>query len=110
MDKRKMSKRIFRYIVSILFAIFMALYLSQGSGYLEYQNRKQVALTQKQIKKFEKDVSEGKKVDINTYLETTNKDYQNKISKVGLNISKVSASTIQTILKRTFNVIEKLGQ
>ena len=53
MDKRKISKRIFRYIVSILFAVFMALYLSQGSGYLEYQNRKQVALTQKQIKKFE---------------------------------------------------------
>ena len=110
MDKRRLSKRAFRYIITILFAVFIALYMSQSTGYMENQNRKQAALTQKQITKFEKDVAEGKKIDINTYLKTNNKNYQNKISKTGLAISKMGSSTVQTFITQTFKVIEKLNK
>ena len=46
------------------------LYLSQSTGYFEYRNSKKVALTNKQIEKFEQDVKEGKNVDIENYIES----------------------------------------
>ena len=109
MDKRKISKKIFRYVVSICFATFMALYLSQSTGYIEYENQKQVRMTKKQIEKFEKDVAEGKQINMQKYLKTTKKDYQNKLSKTGLTISKAAGSTIESAISHTFKVLSKLG-
>lgn len=107
---RKTLKRIFHTVFIILFASFLVLFLSQTTGYSEYQNQKQVALTKKQIEKFEKDVSLGKPVDINTYLENTNKDYQNKLSKIGLRISKITGGGIYHLVKQSFKFLSKLSE
>ena len=109
MDKRKISKKIFRYVVSICFATFMALYFSQSTGYIEYQNQKQVHMTEKQIQKFEKDVAAGKKINMKKYLKTAKKNYQNKLSKTGLTISKVAGTTMESAISHAFKALEKLG-
>lgn len=99
---------LFKRFIIISFIIFTALYISQASGYYEYKNRKKVALTNEQIKQFEKDISKGKKIDIKKYTEINNKDYQNIISKTGLSISSVSEKIIQKIIEKTFKFLSKI--
>ena len=109
MTKKKIIKKVFYYFISICFITFMALYFSQNTGYLEYQNQKQVRLTEKQIKQFEKDVAEGKQIDMQTYLETANKNYQNKLSRLGLKISKITGSAVKLAVNKSFKFLEKLA-
>ena len=100
--------RLFKFIMLVSFIIFTALYLSEASGYFEYKNRKKTTLTNLQIKQFEKDVREGKKVDLKDYLDINNRNYQNKISKTGLAISSSSEKVIQKVIEETFKVLSKL--
>lgn len=110
MDKRKILKRIFRYSLLICFATFFALYMSQSTGYVEYENSKQVALTEKQIKKFEADVAAGKKIDMEKYLKTNEKNYQNVVSRLGLKISDVAGSSVKKVVESGFKLLSKLGE
>ena len=55
-------EKIFKSVLMILFIIFISLYISQSSGYYEYEQYKKVELTKEQIKKFEQDIKDGKKV------------------------------------------------
>lgn len=107
MDNKRLNK-IFKYLVFTSFIIFAALYLSQSAGYFEYKNSKKVALTNEQIKEFEKDVNSGKNVDIKKYIEINNKGYQNKLSKTGLSISSSSEKIVQNIIYKSFKVLSKL--
>lgn len=106
MDKSKLNKA-FKSLVYISFIIFTVLYISQSSGYFDYKNRRKVAMTNSQIKQFENDIKEGKKVDLKKYIDANNKNYQNKISKVGLSISVTSEKAIQKIIEETFKVLSK---
>ena len=107
---RKILKKLFRMSITISFVTFTALFFSQNTGYMEYQNRKQVELTEKQIKKFEKDVAAGKNIDMKDYLETNNYDYQNKLSKMGLKISKITGNGVKTVVEKSFKVIAKMAE
>lgn len=108
--KRDTLKKIFRVCLLTLFVTFMALYISQSTGYVEYENRKQVALTESQIKKFEADVAAGKKVDVEKYLKTNEKNYQNGISKMGLKISNVTKSGVEKVVETSFKFLAKLAE
>ncbi len=108
--KRDFLKRLFRLCFLTLFVTFMALYISQSAGYVEYENRKQVALTESQIKKFESDVAAGKKIDVEKYLKTNEKDYQNNLSKAGLKISKITESGVNKVVDTSFKFLAKLAE
>ena len=108
MDKRKLLKKTFRTFISVCFITFMALFLSQNTGYIEYQNRKQVNLTNKQIKEFEKDVARGKNINLKDYLQTNNYNYQNKLSKIGLEISNFTGKGIRKTVEKSFKILSKL--
>ena len=108
MDKRKLLKKAFRMFITICFVTFMALFLSQNTGYMEYQNRRQVNLTNKQIKKFEKDVAEGKNINLEDYLKTNDYNYQNKLSKMGLKISIITGKIVKTTIQKSFKILSKL--
>lgn len=108
--KRDVLKKIFRYTFLTLFVTFMALYISQSTGYVEYENRKQVALTENQIEKFEKDVAAGKKIDMEKYLKTNEKNYQNNISRLGLKISKITKSGVEKAVDTSFKFLAKLAE
>lgn len=106
--KHKKLNKAFRYAILISFVTFFALYLSQSTGYFEYRNSKKVALTNKQIEKFEQDVKKGKNVDIENYIDVNNKSYQNNVSKVGLSISNTTEKVIQKIIGGSFKVLGDL--
>ena len=106
--KHKRLNKIFRYSLLVSFVTFFALYLSQSTGYFEYRNSKKVALTNEQIEKFEKDVKEGKNIDIENYIDSNNKSYQNSLSKAGLSISNVTEKAIQKIVGGSFKVLGDL--
>ena len=89
---------------------FIVLFVSQRTGYAEYQNHRQALLTKAQIKKFEKDVSLGKAVDISKYLKTNNHNYQNRISKAGLKVSKSLQFTVKSVVVKGFKVLSKIAE
>lgn len=90
-DKKKLGSKICTKVFMALFVAFLALYLSEKSGYYEYEQHKQTTLTKEKIKQFEKDVALGKNVDIKDYTTEDNINYETKVSKAGLNISKNSS-------------------
>lgn len=107
MDRDRLAK-LLKYVIVISFVTFTALYLSEASGYFEYKNRKKTVLTNERIKQFEKDVNEGKQVDLKDYVDIDDRNYQNKLSKTGLAISSSSEKIIQKIIGETFKVLSKL--
>lgn len=90
----KKKKNWFLRLLSILFVVFLGLYIASISGYYESQVSNKVALTDKAIEQFEQDVLEGKVVDINTYINEETKDYSNKFTDMGDRFSE----SIQSVL------------
>ena len=90
----KKKKNWFLSLLSILFVVFLGLYIASISGYYESQVSNKVALTDKAIEQFEQDVLEGKVVDINTYINEETKDYSNKFTDMGDRFSE----SIQSVL------------
>lgn len=70
----------------ILFGIYMALYYMAETGYYDYKEYNKMIVTEEAMKKFESDVSEGKDVSIENYI-TPQKNYENKVSNLGLKAS-----------------------
>ena len=60
--KKDKKKKMFKFIFMMFFLSFLVIYFSELNGYYEYQNHKQTALTEEQIKQFEKDVAAEKKL------------------------------------------------
>ena len=107
MKQVKLRTKIFRFTFVILFAVFLTMFISNKYGYYEYKKREQVTLTQEQIKQFEEDVKNGKNVDLENYLEKTNKNYQTKFSQLGLNLSNTIADTVSKGVNKFFGYISK---
>lgn len=107
MDRKRITK-IFKYLLFTSFITFFALYISASAGYFEYKSSKKVALTNAQIKQFEKDIDKGKKIDIKKYIEANNKNYQNNISKTGLLFSKRTQKYVQMVINESFKFLSKI--
>ncbi len=86
-DKKKLAKKILSKCFVFLFLAFTVLYLSEGAGYFECEQHRNMVLTNDKIKEFEEDVKNGKNIDIENYVETKAKDYSNSVSNFGLDLS-----------------------
>lgn len=102
MIKLKIDK-LFKLTFIILIVLFVFLIVASKSGYYEYELSQKRKLTDEAIEKFENDVAQGKSIDINNYLENKEKDYSNKISKLGNRVS----DTIETIFSKGIGYIFK---
>lgn len=107
-ERTKLYGRIFKYCFFILLITFVTLYFSQATGYYEFQQHKKVVFTADQIKKFEKDVAEGKNVNIENYMENTKKNYRNKVSNFGLYLSEEIGNSIRKGIEGTFQFINEM--
>lgn len=107
-DKKKICNKIFGRIILILFVSFLAIYISSSTGYYEFEQHNKMVLTEEKIREFEKDVAEGKEVDIKNYVVSDKVSYQNKISKFGNNVSKQVENVIQNGVEATFSFFNKL--
>ena len=76
-----------RMIGMTLLFLFLGLYLASRNGYIDYQARNQMILTQEQIKKFEEDVKNQRPIDIDNYIVREEDLYDNQLSKTSLKIS-----------------------
>lgn len=102
----KKTKVFFKVFFVICFVSFLTFYISLQSGYYEYNSRRKMTFTKEQIERFESDVKSGNNIDINEYLVNTDKDYQNKVSRVTLGIS----NTISRFTRRGIDIIfNKIG-
>lgn len=107
MNKNKKLNRLFWYIFIILLMFFTTLYISFKGGYYEYSQSKKKILTEEQIKKFEKDVSLGKDVDISDYL-VVKEDFQSKNKRIGLKISEFIGTCTKHGVDKLFKMLNNL--
>ena len=103
-------KKVFNTIIFSLFILFVSLYIASETGYYEYENKEKVKLTEEKIKQFEKDIEEGKRVDIKNYLVSNRKNYDNKITKLGNSLSDFVDYSMMESIEKTFKMVEKLLQ
>ena len=102
MDKKKFVKIIF----FIFFLAFVVSYIIERSGYYEYNLQNRTVLTNESMRKFEKDISEGKDVTLEDYAVPTSKDYRSSFTK---NTNKVSIGVNKILKKGIENVFKILG-
>lgn len=100
--------KVFYIILSILFIIFLIIFISTNSGYYEYKNNQKTIFTEEKIKEFEKDIKEGKNIKINNYLKDDSKNYSNRLTDLGDGISDLINDSVNFILKGGFKIIEKM--
>lgn len=106
--KKDKKNTIFKFIFCVFFISFLVIYFSEITGYYEYQNHQKTALTEEQIKKFENDVKNGEKVDIDKYLIINTKSYNNNLSKLASKLSDSISNIVNKSVKYTFKYISKL--
>ena len=99
MDKNKFAKS----VLFILLFVFVVSYIIEKSGYYEYNLQKRTVLTSESMRKFEKDVSEGKDVTLEDYAVPTSKDYSSsltrKTNKLSLEINKILKQGIENVFR-----------
>lgn len=106
MDEKKKKKNIFLKIIGLLFVIYFSLYLMENLGYYNI-NTKNKVLTEEAIKEFEKDVKNGRSIDIKNYV-GDNTNYKNFYSNIGYNVSVSIDNVFNKGLKKVGNVLKKL--
>lgn len=94
-------------IIIVFFIIFISLYFTQLTDLYEYGQYNKMSMTKEAMEKFEKDISEGKNIEIENYLDTV-KDYSNSLSKLGNKTSSFFENIMGDGIKRTFKVIGSL--
>ena len=101
MEDKKSSKgkNITRIVVFTLLILYSTLYIMQALGYYEYSNNKN-------IKRFENDIKNGKNVKASDYINKKN-DYNNKISRSGLAISNLIENIFDNAMGFVFKEISK---
>lgn len=103
-----MKKDWLRIIGMTLLFLFLGLYVSSRNGYVDYQARNQMILTQEQIEKFEDDVKNQRPIDIENYIVREEELYDNQISRTSLKISNSIGQTVESILNFIFGKLEGL--
>ncbi|MGI6324419.1 MAG: hypothetical protein ACOXZS_00465 [Bacilli bacterium] len=103
-----MAYKCFKFTIISLLIIFLVLYISQSTGYYEFEQHRRVALTESKIKQFEQDIKEGKNIDVSHYLDDVYRNYNNKVSTSGLKFSKNIADSFNKVMGGIFKIIEKL--
>lgn len=96
-------KKILKVVSIIILILFFSIFFSRYNTY--YENKK--VLTDSAIKRFENDLKEGKEIVASNYIEPE-KNYNNKISKIGLKASKVIESSFNKGMKFLMKYLESL--
>ena len=109
-EKKKLATKILWRCFLVLLIVFTALYLSEATGYYEYEQHRNMVLTNEKIKEFEQDVKDGKNIDIQNYIATKKKDYSNSVSNLGLNISDTINSFITDGLNNLFKFLGDMAK
>lgn len=110
MDKKnkKLISKIFWKLFLIILIAFTAIYISEATGYYEFEQHNKKVLTEEKIKQFESDIASGKNIDINNYVVNDNPNYESKISKLGDKMSKNIEKMVVSGLNATFKFLNSI--
>ena len=98
--------RVVQLTFFVLVILFVGLYISQMTGYYQYNESRKTTLTQSAIERFEQDVKEGKEIHAGDYLEEET-EYNNKISNLGMKISRVIEAGFNKAMNAIFDELSK---
>lgn len=101
-----MKKVIIMFFLS-LFVFYIILLIAQSQGYYKNKNEKAKDLTEEQIKDFEKDVKDGKAIDVRKYVLYEDRDYTNNVSDDVYKLSLKLEGIVDTTIKIVFNGASK---
>ena len=107
MEESKTNDK-FVTIILILFVIFLIIYIANGSDYYEYKAYTKSTLTKESMKRFEKDISEGKNVSINDYIGAEYIDYSNSFSDIGYETGKIVETIMNKGIKKALKLLSTL--
>lgn len=102
---KKIITKIFWKFFLILLVGFTAIYISEATGYYEFEQYNKKILTEEKIKQFEEDVANGKNIDINDYVVIKEQNYETKLSKMGDKISTRIEKFVVDGLNNTFKFL-----
>lgn len=105
MNKEKYYKHLRHTIYLILIISFLVIYISSEAGYFDHIKSRRVSLTTEQIAKFEQDLKDGKKIDINDYYINKDDEYNNKFSELGSTLSSKLRDLIKFVLNKIFQIL-----
>ena len=97
----------FKTIFILVFLLFLALFIASKTGYYEKSVKDKTYLTNKKLKEFEKDISEGKNVDAKDYF-PKEVDYSNIFTKSANNISNKIGLVVNYKAKNIWDFIKTL--
>lgn len=102
---KKKKYNIFKIVFCIFAFIYLILFFSSYTGYYEYNNYKKTRLTNEQIKKFEKDIKDGKELDLKEYLVINKYSYKTKLTTLTIKLSEGISSIVTYGVKSAFKSI-----
>lgn len=97
----------FKTLFILVFLLYLALFIASKTGYYEKSVKDKTFLTNKKIKEFEKDISEGKNVDAKDYF-PKEVDYSNIFTKSANNISNKIGLVVNSKAKNVWDFIKTL--
>ena len=97
----------FKTLFILVFLLFLALFIASKTGYYEKSVKYKTYLTNKKLKEFEKDISEGKNVDAKDYF-PKEVDYSNVFTKSANNISNKIGLVVNYKAKNIWDFIKTL--
>lgn len=103
-----MAKRIFVVSFATMFVCFLALYIVGLTGYFDYKQHEKMLLTKENMKLFEQDIKEGKQVDLKDYMLDEEYDYNNNVSRLGMDLSNNIQKYTKIVLGGIFEAVDKV--
>ena len=104
-----MKNKVFIFILVAFMVFFGLLLFAQSNGYYQSKNIKAKVLTERQIKEFEQDIEDGKKIDLKKYVLYEEKDYTNDITdkfyKISLKLEGFMDKTIKLVFNKTGKLV-----
>ena len=97
----------FKTLFILVFLLFLALFIASKTGYYEKSVKDKTYLTNKKLKEFEKDISEGKNVDAKDYF-PKEVDYSNVLTQSANNISNKIGLVVNYKAKNIWDFIKTL--
>ena len=97
----------FKTLFILVFLLFLAIFIASKTGYYEKSVKDKTYLTNKKLKEFEKDISEGKNVDAKDYF-PKEVDYSNVFTKSANNISNKIGLVVNYKAKNIWDFIKTL--
>ena len=91
----------------LVFLLYLALFIAGKTGYYEKSVKDKTYLTNKKLKEFEKDISEGKNVNAKDYF-PKEVDYSNVFTKSANNISNKIGLVVNSKAKNVWDFIKTL--